>query len=272
MTDRADYDPDWERRWIRAHERVTSLAPGAPVVETRAALAAMYQAHDAQFATVEALAAFRFDSLKKSAFADGYLLAMRSLGPEETVDEVWRSAVAQITAAKRAASRPDLGQPEGLAAFGSMLRHGTTRCVGLVRTITPTGREQAWAAVIEQRGRRADVCLVQIEPGRGAYGGFAGLATLAYRQQLALFKWRFWAGCSPQRISFYSYTPWGMHESGSEMFAARALTWRQGRYVEDQEGRQSFASVPAVLARLDPATATPHILIPVGARTVELSS
>lgn len=117
MIDRADYDPDWERRWTRAHERLASLPPSASTAEARAALLATYLAHDAQFQTVEALAAFRFDLLKRSAFADGYLLAMRPLGPEateESIGEAWRSAQAQIAAAKRAASRPPLGQPEGL--------------------------------------------------------------------------------------------------------------------------------------------------------------
>ena len=263
--DRAGYDPDWKRRWERAHQRFQSLPATATARETRAALGAMYQAHDAQFATVAELAAFRFDALKRSAFRDGFMLAVRPLGPEATEEdltETWRSVEAQIAAAKRARERPPLGQPDDLQAFGPTLLPGTLRHTATLRTVTPSGRDQAWSVVIERRGRSAHVCLVQVEPGRGVEAGFEGLATLAYRQLLAAPRWRPWAGCSPHRVRFYGYVPWGMHETGDELFAARALQWSRGRYVEDWQGRRPFGCVPPALAALDPVSPSPHMLLP----------
>lgn len=263
--DRAGYDPDWKLRWARAHSRFQSLPATATARETRAALGALYEAHDAQFATVAELAAFRFDALKRSAFRDGFMLAVRPLRPgatEEDITETWRSVEAQISAAKRARERPPLGRPDGLEAFGSILPPGTVRHTVTLQTVTPSGRDQAWGVVIERRSRCAHVCLVQVEPGRGVEVGFEVLATLAYRQLLMAPRWRPWAGCSPRRVRFYGYVPWGMHEAGGEIFAARALRWLNGRYIEDWNGRHTFGCVPPALAEFDPAASAPHLLMP----------
>ena len=262
--DRAGYDPEWERRWELAHKLFQSLPATATARETRAALGAMYQAHDAQFATVAELAAFRFAALKRSAFRDGFMLALRPLGPEATeedVAETLRSADAQIKAAKRARERPPLGQPSGLEAFGPTSPPGATRHAATLRTRTQTGRDQVWAIVIERSGRVAHVCLVQVEPGRGVDVGFEALATLAYRQLLAAPRWRPWAGCLPHRVRFYGYAPWGTHEMRTEVFfAAPTLRWSRGRY--DGTGRRRFACVPPALAAFDPKLDGGHILMP----------
>ena len=262
--DRAGYDPDWRARWARAKQRFDSLPLTATDRETRAAVEALHQTHDAQFATVAELAEFRFRALKRSAFNDGFLLAVRPLDSEATetdITETWRSAQAQIAFAKRARLRPPLGQPDGLAAFGPTLPFGATRKVGLLETVTPSGRPQPWAALVERRGLHAHVCLVQIAPGRGVDVGFATLATLAYRHLLATRAWRPWTRVSPHRVHVYSYIPWGSHEAGEEVFAARALRWRGGRYVEDAGARQPFKRVPHALATLDPVPEAPHLLM-----------
>lgn len=262
--DRAGYDPDWRARWARAKERFESLPPTATNREIRAALEALHQAHDAQFATVAELAEFRFRALKRTAFNDGFMLAVRPLNPEATeahIGETWRSAAAQLEAAKRARIRPPLGQPEGLEAFGPTRPFGATRNVALLETVTPSGRPQPWAALIERRGLHAHVCLVQIAAGRGVEVGFATLATLAYRHLLAMRPWRPWTWVSPHCVHFYGYIPWGSHDAGQEIFAARALRWRGGRYVEDDGGRRALAPVPYALAALDPVPEARHLVI-----------
>ena len=92
---------------------VRELAPTASARALQAALKAVHLAHDAQFRTVAELAALRFAFLRRQAVRDGFLLAVCPLEPDATeadVDEEWRSAEAQVAAAKRARSRPPLNQ------------------------------------------------------------------------------------------------------------------------------------------------------------------
>lgn len=49
--------------------------------------------------------------------------------------------------------------------------------------------------------------------------------------------------------------PWALHDTGSELFHARNLTWERRRYVEDFDKRRLFETVPATLVQLDPRPA-----------------
>jgi hypothetical protein len=265
MIDRAQFDPNWEARHELARERFDGLAPTASEPERRAALEALYQAHDAQFPTVAALAEFRFASLRRSALGEGFMLAMKPLDPhasEVDVNEAWRAAGRQIEAAKRARARRPLAQPDGLTAFSDTPPAGSRRQVLRFEAPKPNGGRQAWAAVLERGGRRIDVCVVQLEPGCGVYGDFAGLATWAARRFFRSPWWRAWAWRPPRQVQFYSYVPWGLHSAGSESFCARALDWSKGRFVEDWNRRRRLACVPPLLAGLDPKPTGPHLLMP----------
>jgi hypothetical protein len=268
--DRPQFDPNWQARHELALKRLDGLAPTASGRERQAALEALHQAYDAQFPTVAALAEFRFASLRRSALGEGFMLAMKPLDPhasEADVDEDWRAASRQIEAAKRARARPPLGQPAGLAAFSATAPAGARRQVLRFEAPTPSGRRQTWAAVVERVGRKRlgraiDVCIVQLEPGCGVYDGFAWLATLAAHQLFSAPWWRAWLWRPPRQLQFYSYVPWGLHSAGSESFCARALDWSKGRFVEDWDRRRPFASVPPLLAGLDPKPTGPHLLMP----------
>jgi hypothetical protein len=260
--DRPQFDPNWEARHELARERFDGLAPTASEPERRAALEALYQAHDAQFPTVAALAEFRFAHLRRSALGEGFMLAMKPHASEVDVDDAWRAAGRQIEAAKRARVRRPLAQPDGLAAFSATPPAGAHRQVLRFEAPTPSGRRQTWAAVLERAGRKIDVCIVQLEPGFGVYGDFAGLATRAARRFFTAPWWRAWAWRPPRQLQFYSYVPWGLHGAGSESFCARALDWSNGRFVEDGNRRRPFACVPPLLAGLDPKPTGPHLLMP----------
>ena len=269
--DRPQFDPNWEARHELARERFDGLAPTASEPERQAALEALYQAYDAQFPTVAALAEFRFASLRRSALGEGFMLAMKPLdahASEADVDQAWRAAGGQIEAAKRARARRAFAQPDGLAAFSDTPPAGARRQVLRFEAPTPSGRRQTWAAVLERAGRKIDVCIVQLEPGCGVYGDFAGLATWAARRFFAAPWWRAWAWRPPRQLQFYSYAPWGLHSAGSESFCARALVWSKGRFEEEWDRRRSFACVPPLLAGLDPKPTGPHLLMPFdGSRT-----
>jgi hypothetical protein len=263
--DRPQFDPNWEARHELARERLDGLAPSACEPERRAALEALYQAYDAQFPTVAALAEFRFASLRRSALGEGFMLAMKPLDPhasEVDVNDAWRAAGRQIEAAKRARARRPLAQPDGLAAFRATPPAGAHRQVLRFEAPKPNGGRQAWAVVLERVGRKIDVCIVQLEPGCGVYGDFAWLATLATHQLFAAPWWRAWAWRPPRQLQVYSYVPWGLHSAESESFCARALDWSKGRFVEDWNRRQHFACVPPLLAGLDPKPTGPHLLMP----------
>jgi len=263
--DRPQFDPNWEARHELARVRFDGLAPTASEPERRAALEALYQAHDAQFPTVAALAEFRFAHLRRSARRDGFMLAVKPLDPQASevdVEDAWRAAGRQIEAAKRSRARRTLAQPDGLAAFSATPRAGARRQVLRFEAPTPSGRWQTWAAVLERAGRKIDVCIVQLEPGRGVYGDFAGLATWAARRFFAAPWWRAWAWRPPRQLQFYSYVPWGLHSAGSESFCARALDWSKGRFEEEWDRRRSFACVPPLLAGFDPKPTGPHLLMP----------
>ena len=123
--DRPQFNPNWEARHELARERFDGLAPTASEPEREAALEALYQAHDAQFPTVAALAEFRFAHLRRSARRDGFMLAIKPLDPqagEVDVEDAWRAAGRQIEAAKRARARRTLAQPDGLTAFSARRR------------------------------------------------------------------------------------------------------------------------------------------------------
>jgi len=114
--DRPQFDPNWEARHELARVRFDGLAPTASEPERRAALEALYQAHDAQFPTVAALAEFRFAHLRRSARRDGFMLAVKPLDPQASevdVEDAWRAAGRQIEAAKRSRARRTLAQPDG---------------------------------------------------------------------------------------------------------------------------------------------------------------
>jgi hypothetical protein len=263
--DRPQFDPNWEARHELARERFDGLASTASERERQAALEALYQAHDAQFSTVAALAEFRFAHLRRSALGEGFMLAMKPLdtqASEADVDDAWRAAGRQIEAAKRAHARRSLAQPDGLAAFSATPPAGARRQVLRFEAPTPSGGRQTWAAVLERAGRKVDVCIVQLEPGCGVYGDFAGLATRAARRLFPAPWWRDWAWRPPRRLQFCSYVPWGLHSAGSESFCARALNWSRGRFVEDWDRRRHFACVPSLLAGLDPKPTGPHLLMP----------
>jgi hypothetical protein len=268
--DRPQFDPNWQARHELALKRLDGLAPTASGLERQAALEALYQAYDAQFPTVAALAEFRFASLGRSALGEGFMLAMKPLDPqasEADLDEAWRAAGRQIEAAKRARARPPLAQPDGLAAFSATPPAGARRQVLRFEAPTPSGGRQTWAAVVERAGRKRlgreiDVCIVQLEPGCGVYSDFAGLATRAAHHLFPAPWWRAWAWRPSRRLQFYSYVPWGLHSAGSESFCARALDWSKGRFVEDWDRRRPFACVPPLLAGLDPKPMGPHLLMP----------
>jgi len=263
--DRSEFDPNWEARHALACERLGDLAPTASGPERRAALEAVYQAYDAQFPTVAALAEFRFASLRHWALDDGFMLAVKPLDPqasEADLDAAWRAANRQIEAAKRVRARRPLAQPDGLAAFSGTPPAGASRQVLRFDAPTPSGKPQTWAAILECVGRRIDVCIVQLEPGCGVYGDFAGLAARAARRVFPSPWWRAWAWRPPHGLQFYSYVPWGLHGGGSESFCARALDWSKGRFVEDGDRRRHFACVPPLLAGLDPEFVGPHLLMP----------
>jgi hypothetical protein len=268
--DRPQFDPNWEARHELARKRLDGLAPSACEPERQAALEALYQAYDAQFPTVAALAEFRFASLRRSALGEGFMLAMKPLDPhasEVDVEDAWRAAGRQIEAAKRARVRRPLVQPDGLAAFSATPPAGAHRQVLRFEAPIPSGRRQTWAAVLERAarkclGREIDVCIVQLEPGCGVYGDFAGLATRAARRLFAAPWWQAWAWRPPRQLQFYSYVPWGLHSAGSESFCARALDWSQGRFEEDWDRRRHFACVPPLLAGLDPKPTGLNLLMP----------
>jgi hypothetical protein len=263
--DRPHFDPNWGARHELARERLDGLAPSACEPERRVALEALYQAYDAQFPTVAALAEFRFASLRRSALGEGFMLAMKPLdvqASEADVDVAWRAAGRQIEAAKRARARRPLAQPDGLTAFSDTPPAGAHRQVLRFQAPKPNGGRQAWAAVLERAGREIDLCIVQLEPGCGVYGDFAGLATWAARRFFPSPWWRAWAWRPPRQLQVYSYVPWGLHSAGGESFCARVVNWSRGRFVEDWNGRRRLGCVPPLLTGLDPKPTGPHLLMP----------
>ena len=193
------------------------------------------------------------------------MLAMKPLDPEASevdVEDAWRAASRQIEDAKRARARRTLAHPDGLAAFSATPPAGSRRQVLRLEAPTRSGGRQTWGTVLESFGRKIDVCIVQLEPGCGVYGDFAGLATRAARRFFPAPWWRAWAWRPPRQLQFYSYVPWGLHPAGSESFCARALNWSRGRFEEDWDRRRHFACVPPLLAGLDPKPTGPHLLMP----------
>ena len=265
MIERPDYDPEWVRRWRRAQARLEDLPDDATEAQRRAALEAIYRAHDAGFRTVADFSQFRFTALRKKALRLGYHLAMQPLQAEATdadVDALWRSALLQLQAVERADRRRPLRQPDGLTAFGPERALGSIRITYVAEPL-PSGRYQHWTALIELGRAEADICLIQTDRVRGPFGGFAELATAVYENAFGRPWWRGPARPRPRRVRFYSYVPWGLHETGSELFHRRHLTWSRGRYVEDFERRHAFETVPELLAQFDPPVQRPHLLIPV---------
>ena len=258
--DRPQYDPNWEARYAWAQERFETLSPIATVREVMAARDAMRQAFDAQFATVADLAEFRFAALKRKALDEGFMMAMKPLDPEadeEDVEAVWRKAVEQLNAAKRARARPALGQPEGLRAFKNP-------------PPAPAHREflsfdGAWGmprcGVLVERGpSRMDICIFPLENGPNVCRNFEQLALLAVRRAFPVAGWA--PGLLLKGVQFYSYVPWAYHNGDRELFSARDLRWSKGRFEEDRDRERLYESVPPLLAMYDERQKGPNLLMP----------
>lgn len=265
MIERSDFDPEWEHRWRRARAELDSLPAEASPQAREDALRALHRAHDARFRTTSELAGFQSTVLREQALQLGYHLALRPL-PRGATDADWeadwRSARAQLAAVARQAKRRPLAQPAGLQGFGPIPRLGVARQAAPFVETLPGGRRQHWTALIERGAGGADVCLIQTERLRGPFDGFAELATMVYRRLFRPRWWRARGGLAPDQVRFYSYVPWGLHETGAEMFHAGDLTWSRGGYVEDPERRHGFDAVPPAVAAFDPRVEAPHLLIP----------
>ena len=114
--DRPQFDPNWEARHELARVRFDGLAPTASEPERRAALEALYQAYDAQFPTVAALAEFRFAHLRRSARRDGFMLAIKPLDPQAGEVSGFMAAVEGRFGADGLRSFDRLGKIEGAGA------------------------------------------------------------------------------------------------------------------------------------------------------------
>jgi len=263
--DRAEYDPNWELRHSIALKRFYALLSSGPEREVRAALVASQKAVEAQFPTVAAYAEFLFGSVKKSAFRAGFMLAMAPLSAEADDDDVrneHRLARAQLEAAVRQSKRRPLGQPDGLVAFSATPPKGVIREFRRHEQLQVHGRRQTWGVVFEFIGRTAHVCIVQLERGQGVDIAISGgLAADVYHKFLGGPWWRFGQRWSPHRAHFYSYAPWGVHDTGSERFK-RQMTWSRGSFRQNWDRRRTFECVPPFLASFDPKPAGQHVLIP----------